>query len=170
MTGPNYLRANRLIELAQIEAAMIAARAKRNQEGMRAYMRSGACQRVASLPVEYREAVEAIERSRFHPLGDRYLVLPLPPADRFGVLHLPIKNDGLIGPTTIADNESTGLVRGLVLAVGPGAWKPGRKVFCRPSLGVAEVVVFDRFRGTDVIVAGVSAKVMAECDIQAVVE
>lgn len=145
--------------------------------------------RIGKLERQYQYAVIAVQASGWHPIGDHYFILPIPPDDRFGVLHLPVKKDKLIGATTPLMNQTTDVMRGLVLAVGPGAWLPGKTAFCLPAVGVAEIVLYGRFagqgasimaraglggdfaeRGVNTLLAGLDIKVLAECDILGVVE
>lgn len=130
----------------------------------------GLSDRLDVLPADQKQSLLAVQDSGWTPLGDHYFVLPLPPEDRLGALWLPTKRDRLMGDDAILDDQSTGLRKALVVGVGPGAWLPGKTAFVRPSVGMAEVVLFDRFRGTAATVAGIEVLVIAECDIQAIVE
>lgn len=93
------------------------------------------------------------------PIGDRLVVEPVR-VERIGSIIA-----GRVPPP----------VQGVVLAVGPGAWarkrdkRTGEHRFLVPDVQVGDRVLYSQFRGEDITLAGGrSAKVLAECDVMAV--
>jgi len=85
------------------------------------------------------------------PIGDKLFVLPVE-TTKIGSIIV-----GKVPPP----------VEGIVLAVGPGA-HTRKGVFVTPDVQVGDRVLFSQFAGQDVTLSDRDLKVLAECDVQAV--
>jgi chaperonin GroES len=95
---------------------------------------------------------------KLKPLGDRVLVEPVEESER--------TQSGLFIPATAKEKPQ----RGMVLAVGPGAYseKAGKRL--PPDVEVGNQVLFAKYAGTDFKLGGKEVKIMRESDILAIVE
>ncbi len=90
------------------------------------------------------------------PVDDRVLVQPIAPDDKIGLIQLP----------ATAQEKST---RGKVIEVGPGrVYDSGVRV--APSVKKGNIVLFERYSGTEIKIQGESYKVLRESEILLVEE
>lgn len=90
------------------------------------------------------------------PLDDRVLVQPIAPDDKIGMIQLP----------ATAQEKST---KGVVVSVGPGrVYDSGVRV--APTVKKGNVVLFERYSGTELKIAGEVYKVLRESELLLVEE
>ena len=95
---------------------------------------------------------------KLRPLADRLIVEALEQESR--------TESGLFIPETAKEKPQ----QGTVLAVGPGAYKEGSSDRLPMDVKKGDKVLFAKYAGTEVKVAGKEVKILKESDILAIVE
>lgn len=99
---------------------------------------------------EAMEVSKAIAEIAGRPLGDRLLILPLPPDDRFGSIIIP-------------DDSRADQTCGIVVAVGKGRYENG--VLVKPEVSPGNYVVYSKYAARKVKIGRIEVHHVPETDI-----
>lgn len=98
------------------------------------------------------------------PIGDHIFVQPIAAAEKIGSIIIPQRG--------VSDDPTNPRVpcEGIIVGVGPGAHTRKKGVFVPLDVQVGDRILFSRFAGTEARIEDQDIKVIAECDVQAVIE
>lgn len=99
-----------------------------------------------------------MSKLKLRPLGDRLVVEPKEAENR--------RESGLFIPETAKEKPQ----QGVVLAVGPGAFKEDGSARIPMDVEEGDTVLFGKYAGTDIKLEGKEVKILKESDVLAIVE
>ncbi len=103
-------------------------------------------------------AVKEIKKVNVRPLHDRVLIEPLPAEEKTA--------GGIIIPDTAKEKPQ----RGVVVAVGKGAWDEDGEKRIPLDVQVGDIVLYGKYAGTEIKIEGEEYLIMRESDIYAILD